>query len=129
MKIISFKQAAKRKVHRVRINRWLLAVIIGIFFGAFVVNASENKGAEQMVLYGGKSGKVPFPHAVHQSALNDCKACHGIFPQESGAIETFKKQGKLKKKEVMKQCTVCHRKTAKAGQKSGPTRCKTCHNK
>ena len=129
MEKISVKRVGKRHVHRVKVKRWLLAAFIGIFSGGFIVEAVENKGAEHMVLYGGKSGEVPFPHAIHQSALNDCKVCHDIFPQESGAIETLKKQGKLKKKKVMRQCTVCHRKTAKNGQKSGPTRCKTCHNK
>jgi len=102
---------------------------MGALTVATAAMASENKGAEQMVLKGGKSGKVSFPHAAHQSTLKDCTVCHGLFPQQPGAIEALKKQGKLKKKQVMKQCTVCHRKTAKAGQKAGPTRCKTCHQK
>ena len=107
----------------------LLVLLIGALTVAMAAMASENKGAEQMVLKGGKSGKVSFPHAAHQSRLEDCTVCHGLFPKQAGAIEELKKQGKLKKKKVMRQCAVCHRKTAKAGQKSGPTRCKACHKK
>lgn len=119
----------RRLTHIVKIKYILLVLTIAVSTVSMVAIANENKGAEQMVLEGGKSGEVPFPHAAHQSNLGDCTVCHDLFPQQPGAIESLKKAGKLKKKKVMRQCTGCHRKTAKAGQKSGPTRCKTCHQK
>ena len=92
--------------------------------------AVENKGAATMELEGGKRGKVPFPHHEHQNRLEDCKICHDAFPQEKGAIEKLKKEGKLKPKQVMnKQCTKCHKEKRRAGEKSGPVTCKQCHIK
>jgi len=105
-----------------------LGWILGIAGLVSAVCAAEPKGAERMVLFGGKSGEVPFPHAAHQTALPDCNACHGLFPQAEGAIESLKSQGRLEKKQVMNQCQVCHRQAAKAGKKSGPTGCKACHS-
>jgi hypothetical protein len=43
--------------------------------------ATENQGAENIVLEGSKRGKVPFPHRRHQKNLGDCQICHSIFPQ------------------------------------------------
>ena len=60
--------------------------------------ATENQGAENMELEGGKRGKVPFPHRQHQKNLEDCQICHSVFPQEAGAIQKLKAQGALKKK-------------------------------
>ncbi len=89
-----------------------------------------NKGAEEMTLRGGKKGPVKFPHAAHQKRLEDCKACHDLFPQEPGVIDKLKAQGKLKKKKVMNaKCVKCHKAQKKAGQASGPTSCSTCHEK
>ena len=110
--------------------------IIALVMFIFVVLAGmsvavENKGAEDIVLEGGKQGKVPFPHHRHQTALVDCNICHTLFPQEEGAIERLKAEGKLKKKsDVMnKQCTKCHKAKKKAGEKTGPVTCKACHIK
>lgn len=95
-----------------------------------LAGASEDKGAENMVLEGGNSGPVPFPHRQHQLVLEDCMICHSVFPQEAGSIEALKAGGELKKKQVMnKQCTACHRKMKKAGEKTGPVTCKSCHVK
>jgi hypothetical protein len=92
--------------------------------------ATQNKGAENIELEGGKRGKVPFPHRQHQAQLEDCKICHSVFPQKAGSIKALKAEGKLKKKHVMnKLCTKCHKQKKKAGQKSGPTTCKKCHIK
>ena len=91
---------------------------------------TENRGAENIELYGGKSGPVPFPHLAHQEALKDCKICHELFPQEIGSIEKLKADGQLKKKQIMnKHCTKCHRQLKKEGQKTGPITCKACHIK
>ena len=91
---------------------------------------TEDKGAAQIELEGGKSGAVPFPHRVHQEVLGDCKVCHELFPQETGSIEKLKASGELAKKQIMnKHCTKCHKQMKKDGQKTGPTTCKSCHIK
>ena len=110
----------------------ILTAIILIFAGSTIAIslATENLGAENIVLEGGKRGKVPFPHRQHQKNLGDCQICHSVFPQAAGAIEKLKSDGTLKKKYVMnKLCTQCHKKTKKADQKSGPTSCVKCHIK
>jgi len=110
----------------------ILSSVVALVAGsmAAVSMATENQGAENMELEGGKRGKVPFPHRLHQKNLGDCQICHSVFPQESGAIEQLKSQGTLKKKYVMnKLCTKCHRVKKRAGQPSGPTSCKKCHVK
>jgi hypothetical protein len=89
---------------------------------------SANNGAEEMLLNGGKRGKVPFPHRSHQDVLKDCKKCHDLFPQEPGVIDRFKKAGDLKKKQVMNtRCVKCHKAMKKGGNKAGPTTCSKCH--
>ena len=94
------------------------------------VLALENKGAADIQLTGGERGNVPFPHHQHQNKLVDCKICHDDFPQEKGAIDRLKKEGKLKPKQVMnKLCTKCHKEKRQAGEKSGPVTCKECHIK
>ena len=110
----------------------VLMSMVALIGGSFIAVslATENQGAENIKLEGGKRGKVAFPHRQHQKNLGDCQICHAVFPQESGAIRKLKSQGKLKKKYVMnKLCTKCHKKTKKAGQRSGPTKCKNCHIK
>jgi len=111
-----------------------IAILIMVVISTSVAYAytiqTANKGAETIELSGGKNGPVPFPHLSHQKALTDCKVCHELFPQEIGAIDKLKAGGELKKKQVMnKHCTKCHKKMKKAGQKTGPTTCKSCHIK
>ena len=92
--------------------------------------ALENKGAKELEMPGGVRGIVPFPHHRHQNALGNCDVCHTLFPQVRGSIEKLKAEGKLKRKHVMnKLCTKCHRQRIKAGKKSGPISCSTCHQK
>lgn len=105
----------------------LLVAVLILAIPAVPVISAEN-GAADMMLYGGKRGKVPFPHRTHQEALGDCKACHDLFPQEPGAIERLKKTGDLKKKQVMnRSCVKCHKTTKKSGGKAGPVTCSQCH--
>jgi hypothetical protein len=107
----------------------LVAISFVALAGAYTIQ-TENKGAPQLTLNGGKNGPVPFPHRAHQKALVDCAICHELFPQKSGAIDELKASGELKKKQIMnKHCTKCHRKMKKEGQKTGPTTCKACHVK
>lgn len=114
--------------------KWKTLVCV-LFVSVFVVVAlahedHNNKGAEKMELNGGKKGKVPFPHKLHQEKLGDCDACHSLFPHKAGAIDELKAEGKLKKKKVMNtQCIKCHKAEKKAGNKAGPTSCSTCHSK
>ena len=106
-----------------------IAALIGSAVAADTL-ATQNKGAENIEMYGGKRGPVPFPHHQHQAQLGDCQICHSVFPQKIGGIVELKAEGKLKKKYVMnKLCTKCHRETKRAGRKSGPTTCTKCHIK
>ena len=88
----------------------------------------ENIGPEIILLSGGKMRDVHFPHHRHQDALGDCNICHDLFPKKIGGIEELKRQGKLKKKQVMQDhCIDCHRKMKSAGRNTGPTSCARCH--
>ncbi len=93
--------------------------------------ADENKGANQIRLDGGTRGPVDFPHHRHQERIGDCTVCHDLFTRQSGAIETFKAQNKLGRKEVMnKLCIKCHREKKAAGESDyGPITCSQCHQK
>jgi hypothetical protein len=85
---------------------------------------------ENIVLDGGRTGKVHFPHKRHHEALKeDCSACHALFPEEAGAIARFKAAGKFKKREVMNHCTACHKSMIRKKLKTGPVRCRGCHVK
>jgi hypothetical protein len=86
-------------------------------------------GPEAFVIDGGRFGNVPVPHRLHQEKLNDCNLCHGLFPQKSGSISQLKESGKLKKRQVMNQCTDCHQKFKKEDKKAGPTSCSGCHSR
>jgi hypothetical protein len=97
---------------------------------AWGVAQTQNTGAAEIVLDGGTSGNVHFPHQRHQLKLADCAVCHSAFPQKAGAIEELKSQGKLAKMQIMnQQCTKCHRERKRAGENAGPTTCTTCHAK
>ncbi len=108
----------------------VLAVLALAVLGVWGLHAEENRGADQMVLEGGGSGPVPFPHHRHQAAVAQCQACHVLFPQEKGSIEKRKAGGQLAGKQVMnKLCVQCHKELKKAGGASGPTTCTQCHRK
>ena len=127
----------------IRLNSWgrvnmkfklvvLLVSMSAMITGVMAANsmATQNKGAENIEINGGTRGNVPFPHHQHQERIGDCEICHSVFPQKTGSIEELKADGKLKKKHVMnKLCTKCHKEKKRAGQKSGPTTCKSCHVK
>lgn len=118
-------------------KRWI-TILAGLLLltggvGACLPSASAqpNKGAADIVLDGGKTGPVPFPHHRHQTVLaEDCKICHDTFPQRLGSISEMKAGGELKSKEVMnKLCTSCHKEKQRANEKTGPVSCKKCHIK
>jgi uncharacterized membrane protein len=108
----------------------LTVMLVALFALPLAALAHEERGAENMELYGGKRGKVPFPHHLHQDVLGNCKVCHSVFPKKAGSIEAMKASGELKSKRVMNgQCTKCHKTTIKNGGKAGPTKCNDCHVK
>ena len=107
-------------------------VLVAVALMSFTLLAAEpNKGAEQIVLDGGKKGPVPFPHHRHQAAVADCNVCHSVFPQEPGSIQRLKAAGTIKaQSDVMnKLCKRCHQAKRNAGEKAGPVTCNTCHQK
>jgi cytochrome c553 len=114
------------KVVKIVVLTLTVLAVVGLA-GAYTIQTA-NKGSAQLMLEGGRSGPVPFPHLVHQETLGDCSICHELFPQQAGAIERLKATGELKQKQVMnKQCTKCHKQFKKEGKQTGPTTCKSCH--
>ena len=113
----------------------LLFSLAAVFFisGAGAAESADKAsdlGAENMQLEGGTLGDVPFPHRLHQETVNDCSACHELFPRESGAIRAQQQAGALKKQKVMNdQCIKCHLARSSAGKSAGPTKCGTCHQR
>jgi len=110
-------------------NKLALIFIIGIIIAPLLLFASQDRGAKEILLSGGRKGDVSFPHHVHQVVLQDCNKCHNLFPQISGSIEELKANKKLETKQVMKQCKNCHKAKKEAGEKTGPIGCKACHSR
>jgi len=103
-----------------------VVLMIAVFCAG--VYAEEKTGASDITITAGKKKSIDFPHKTHQTVLKDCSICHAIFPKEPGVILKRIGDGKLKKKQVMKKCQGCHKKMKKAGQKTGPTSCGSCHS-
>jgi hypothetical protein len=123
-----FLRTVEMKIKLIVVLVFVTAIIA--FSAIAATTASQNKGAANMNLNGGKRGNVAFPHHQHQEKLGDCNICHSIFPQKAGSIAELQADGKLQKKYVMnKLCTKCHKELKKAGKKSGPTTCTKCHVK
>jgi len=110
-------------------SKTILFLLFAFIMMTSAAIAVQVKGAKDMLLFGGKTGSVPFPHHRHQIVLSDCNNCHTLFPQSAGAIKAYQLQKKLKKKQVMNQCKSCHKKRENSGQKAGPVKCKGCHKK
>ena len=114
-------------------NAKLIALLLvgGLLLGAGIIKitpAAENRGAETILINGGKARDVHFPHHRHQKALGDCDICHILFPKKAESIKELKAQGKLRKKQVMKEhCIDCHKKMKAEGRKTGPRSCARCH--
>jgi hypothetical protein len=110
----------------------LLVLLFGTLLLALLTGfaTADNRGPKQIDIFGGSHGKVPFPHAQHQTAIKDCNVCHDVFPQETDAIQKMKAAGTLKAKKVMNlQCIKCHKAEKRAGKPHGPLTCSTCHVK
>ncbi|MCJ7617986.1 MAG: cytochrome c family protein [Desulfobacterales bacterium] len=110
-------------------SKIFLSIIMLILLAPFSYSSEQNTGSENIVLEGGRMGKVSFPHHIHQNALGDCDRCHNLFPKTSKSIEKLKAEGKLGKKEIMNYCRDCHNTKAINKEKAGPTSCKACHQK
>jgi len=115
-------------------EKWVLLLMFGgiLFYTGIARSVAdiENKGAEIILISGGKARDVHFPHHRHQNVLGDCNICHDLFPQKLGGIEELKRQGQLKRKQVMQEhCIDCHKKMKAAGRNTGPTSCARCHRK
>ena len=106
-----------------------LGILLALFSAATFA-AAANQGAENINIFGGSRGDVPFPHRAHQDRLKDCSTCHASFPQEVDGLKKMKEAGTLKPKQVMnKQCINCHKEQKTAGKPAGPTTCSKCHVK
>lgn len=104
--------------------RTILSAVAVILFIAMIAVAAQ----KEIILYGGITGKVPFPHETHQKVVKDCKICHESYPQRVGAIHDLVKKEKLRAREIMThQCIKCHREKNAAGETAGPVSCKKCH--
>ena len=114
-----------------KLNIFVIAIVTA-FISILPMAAANaaNQGPEQIDIFGGERGNVPFPHAQHQDRIKDCSICHSVFPQETDAIKKLKAQGTLKQKKVMNlQCIKCHKQEKRAGKPHGPVTCSTCHVK
>ncbi len=101
-----------------------------IMFAFSISGAKQNNGAKEVELYGGSRGNISFPHRNHQANLEDCSICHKLFPQQPGAIQNLKDNGKVKRKKIMNTlCIKCHKAEKNAGNKAGPTTCSKCHTR
>ena len=59
----------------------LMAISVVALAGAYTIQ-TDNKGAPEMSLDGGKNGPVPFPHLAHQTALTELSAsATSCFPR------------------------------------------------
>lgn len=109
---------------------WVMTVVAMFAIFTAAAAGAVATGPEEILIYGGVSGKVHFPHAQHQHRIGDCNVCHEVFPQKADAIKTLKEEGKLKPKKVMNlQCIKCHKQEKRAGKPHGPLTCNQCHVK
>ena len=110
-------------------SKIILTILTLIFISSFIAASEQTRSPENIVLEGGRMGKVSFPHHIHHNIIGDCNYCHNLFPKVSNSIEKLKAEGKLEKKEIMNYCRDCHQTKAKNKEKAGPTSCKECHQK
>lgn len=97
---------------------------------AIAAAPSGDSGSETMVLEGGSTGAVPFPHRTHQKSTEQrCEVCHDLFPRKRGAIRSLIAEEKLRNREIMnRHCIKCHRDYQREGKPTGPTSCRRCHS-
>lgn len=131
MHAIRQRLMAEMNRHMRKIILILLGSAVVTVMGAAALSTAQaqaDKGAAMMQLESGRLPAAPFPHRLHQETIDDCNACHSMFPQKRGAIKELQAQGKLKKQQVMnKNCIACHKERKMAGKSAGPVSCTDCH--
>ncbi|MDI6795540.1 MAG: cytochrome c3 family protein [Desulfatibacillaceae bacterium] len=126
---IAKKAASSCKAPReLFLSALFLACGLAFLAGAAGGGQAGQEDSSHMILSGGSQGVVPFPHGLHQKVVEDCQTCHALFEQQKGAIEKAQKAGELGNRELMRQCTTCHRQARQAKQPHGPVSCNNCHN-
>ena len=113
-------------------KRILLCLLVGIFCFAGSLQAQEatdQNGADIVIFEKIKMNPVTFPHHLHHKVLvNNCNACHDLFPKQPGIIRELISQKKLQHQQVMNiKCIACHESNIAEGKKSGPVKCTECH--
>jgi len=107
----------------------IVSVLFTVLCVAAIGFAEQKRGASNIMIEAGGFRDVVFPHQAHQEVIEECNACHDLFPKSPRAIADLKSAGTLEKKQVMDQCRKCHREMKEAGAKTGPLQCGGCHVK
>lgn len=109
----------------------MLFAVIGFIVMPSLAGAQQNpeRGAGVIKLNsGGAMAEVTFPHHVHQNAVNNCNACHSVFPMTPSIIKEKISLQEFRKQQVMNgTCLECHKAMMKAGETTGPVVCNQCH--
>jgi cytochrome c2 len=106
-----------------------LFVMLAVLVGTMAFSEQEKTIKPVIAITAGDKGDVTFPHEKHRKAIEDCMACHKLYPQKTDSINSEKKAGKIKDKQVMGTCLACHRSMKAENKKTGPTSCGDCHKK
>lgn len=114
-----------------------LATFVALVFASSSLYSMVNAAApDTMVIkiFQKKKAPVPFAHKKHIDAKIECKTCHhtteaGKDPAACTTCHKAEADGTTPKAEKAfhKSCIDCHKKDAKAGKASGPTKCGECH--
>lgn len=136
----TINRTSKKTIFLISACAVVFAMSAGISF------AEINKGPTDMVLKTAKAKKpAVFPHSLHQGVLA-CADCHH-GKDAAGAQKPYEEGQEIGKCESChnndmpnkklnnfknvghENCKSCHSDMAKAGQKTGPTKCNGCHQK
>jgi cytochrome c553 len=118
--------------------------LVVVMIASWAVALPASKAPENVVLNAATSKRapVPFPHALHVTAVESCVACHhnheGLTAKSNVDVKTCaschlkpEKAGvpnisdmSLTKNAYHINCITCHKEKAK-----GPTKCNDCHAK
>lgn len=129
---------------------WIVSVavfgsitVLALWGGWALAQEDEYELAHKEVFGELQRPPVTFQHGLHMEVL-DCGACHHEYDEDEGALVPVddpdtgcvechgaeKEENRPALREAFHgQCTVCHRKTIKKGEDSGPTTCGECHKK
>lgn len=115
----------------------VVAVAFALVFGSSIVYSAVMADAPDTITidkFKSKKPAVTLPHKKHVDSGIACKTCHhkdeaGATPKKCTECHTMPATGDAPeaKKAFHDACQKCHKKEAKAGKKSGPTKCEDCH--